>query len=37
VLDRVTRRRVEFVAGRFQRLGFSRAQAKRWALLAYSA
>jgi AcrR family transcriptional regulator len=37
VLDRVTRRRVEFVAGRFQRLGFSRAQARRRALLAYSA
>jgi AcrR family transcriptional regulator len=37
VLDRVTRRRIEFVAGRFQRLGFSRAQAKRRALLAYSA
>jgi AcrR family transcriptional regulator len=37
VLDRVTRRRVEFVAGRFQCLGFSRAQARRRALLAYSA
>jgi AcrR family transcriptional regulator len=37
VLDRVTRRRIDFVAGRFQRLGFSRAQAKRRALLAYSA
>jgi AcrR family transcriptional regulator len=37
VLDRVTRRRIEFVAGRFQRLGFSRAQAKRRAFLAYSA
>jgi AcrR family transcriptional regulator len=37
VLDRVTRRRIDFVAGRFQRLGFSRAQANRRALLAYSA
>jgi AcrR family transcriptional regulator len=37
VLDRVTRRRVDFVAELFQRLGFSRAQAKRRALLAYSA
>ena len=37
VLDRVTSQRIEFVAGRFQRLGFSRAQAKRRALLAYSA
>jgi AcrR family transcriptional regulator len=37
VLDRVTRRRIEFVAHLFQRLGFSRAQAKRRALLAYSA
>jgi AcrR family transcriptional regulator len=37
VLDRVTRQRVEFVVGRFQRLGFSRAQARRRALLAYSA
>jgi AcrR family transcriptional regulator len=37
VLDRATRRRIEFVAGRFQQLGFSRAQAKRRALLAYSA
>ena len=37
VLDRVTRRRIDFVGGRFQRLGFSRAQAKRRALLAYSA
>jgi AcrR family transcriptional regulator len=37
VLDRVTRRRIDFVAGRFQLLGFSRAQAKRRALLAYSA
>ena len=37
VLDRVTRRRVEFVTGRFQRLGLSRAQARRRALLAYSA
>jgi AcrR family transcriptional regulator len=37
VLDRITRRRIDFVAGRFQRLDFSRAQAKRRALLAYSA
>jgi AcrR family transcriptional regulator len=37
VLDRVTRRRIEFVAQLFQRLGFSRAQARRRALLAYSA
>jgi AcrR family transcriptional regulator len=37
VLDRVTRRRTDFVAQLFQRLGFSRAQAKRRALLAYSA
>jgi len=37
VLERVTGRRIDFVAGRFQRLGFSRAQAKRRALLAYSA
>jgi AcrR family transcriptional regulator len=37
VLDRVTRRRVDFTAGLFGRLGFSRAQAKRRALLAYSA
>jgi AcrR family transcriptional regulator len=37
VLDRVTRRRIDFTAHLFQRLGFSRAQAKRRALLAYSA
>jgi AcrR family transcriptional regulator len=37
VLDRVTRRRIEFVAQLFQRLGFSRAQATRRALLAYNA
>jgi len=37
VLDRVTRRRIIFTAGLFQRFGFSRAQAKRRALLAYSA
>jgi AcrR family transcriptional regulator len=37
VLDRVTQRRIEFTAHLFQRLGFSRAQAKRRALLAYSA
>ena len=37
VLDRVTRRRIDFTAELFQRLGFSRAQAKRRALLAYSA
>jgi AcrR family transcriptional regulator len=37
VLDRVTRRRTDFVAQLFQRLGFSRAQAKRRALLTYSA
>jgi len=37
VLDRVTRRRIEFAAELFQRLGFARADAKRRALLAYSA
>jgi hypothetical protein len=37
VLDRVTRRRSNFTAGLFQRFGLSRAQAKRRALLAYSA
>jgi AcrR family transcriptional regulator len=37
VLERVTRRRIEFTAHLFQRLGFSRAEAKRRALLAYSA
>lgn len=36
-LDRVTRRRTDFVARLFQRLGFSRTEAKRRALLAYSA
>jgi AcrR family transcriptional regulator len=37
VLDRVTRRRIEFAARLFQRLGVSRAEARRRALLAYSA
>jgi AcrR family transcriptional regulator len=37
VLDRVTRRRIEFAAGLFQRFGLSLPQAKRRALLAYSA
>ena len=37
VLDRVTRRRINFTAGLFQGFGLSRAQAKRRALLAYSA
>jgi AcrR family transcriptional regulator len=37
VLDRVTRRRIDFAAELFQRLGFPRAEAKRRALLAYSA
>lgn len=36
VLDRVTRRRVDFAAELFQRLGFPRADANRRALLAYS-
>jgi AcrR family transcriptional regulator len=36
VLDRVTRRRIEFAAELFQRLGFPRADANRRALLAYS-
>jgi AcrR family transcriptional regulator len=36
-LDRVTRRRIDFAAELFQRLGFPRAEAKRRALLAYSA
>jgi AcrR family transcriptional regulator len=36
LLDRVTRRRIEFAARLFQRLGFSHAEAKRRALLAYS-
>src|SRR5262245_25064990 len=37
VLDRVTRRRIDFTAELFRRLGFSRTDAKRRALLAYSA
>jgi AcrR family transcriptional regulator len=37
VLDRATRRRIDFVAELFRRLGFSGAEAKRRALLAYSA
>jgi AcrR family transcriptional regulator len=37
VLDRVTRRRIDFAAELFQRLGFPPADAKRRALLAYSA
>jgi AcrR family transcriptional regulator len=37
VFDRVTRRRIDFAAELFQRLGFPRAEAKRRALLAYSA
>jgi AcrR family transcriptional regulator len=37
LLDRVTRRRLDFTAGLFRRLGFSPADAKRRALLAYSA
>jgi AcrR family transcriptional regulator len=36
VLDRVTRRRIEFAAELFHRLGFPRADANRRALLAYS-
>jgi AcrR family transcriptional regulator len=36
VLDRVTRRRIDFAAQLFQRLGFARADATRRALLAYS-
>jgi AcrR family transcriptional regulator len=36
VLDRVTRRRIDFAAQLFQRLGFARAHANRRALLAYS-
>jgi AcrR family transcriptional regulator len=36
MLDRVTRRRVDFAAELFQRLGFARADANRRALLAYS-
>ena len=37
VLDRVTRRRIDFTAQLFERLGFSGAEAKRRALLTYSA
>jgi AcrR family transcriptional regulator len=37
LLDRVTRQRIDFAARLFQQLGLSRAQAKRRALLAYSA
>jgi AcrR family transcriptional regulator len=37
VLERVTRRRIDFAAELFQRLAFPRAEAKRRALLAYSA
>ena len=37
VLEHVTRRRIEFAARLFQRLGASGAEAKRGALLAYSA
>ena len=37
VLDRVTRRRIDFTAQLFRRFGFSRAEASRRALLAYSA
>lgn len=37
VLDRVTRRRIEFASELFQRLGFSRAQAGRRGRLAYTA
>jgi AcrR family transcriptional regulator len=37
VLDRVTRGRIGFVATLFRRLGFDEAEAKRRALLAYSA
>ena len=37
VLDRVTRRRIDFAAELFQRLGFPRTEARRRALLAYSA
>jgi AcrR family transcriptional regulator len=37
VLDRVTRRRIDFAARLFQRLGIPRTEAKRRALLAYSA
>jgi hypothetical protein len=37
VLDRVSRRRIDFAAELFRRLGFSRAEASRRALLAHSA
>jgi hypothetical protein len=37
VLDRITRRRIDFAAELFRRLGFPRAEAKRRALLAYCA
>jgi AcrR family transcriptional regulator len=37
VLERVTRRRIDFAAELFQRLGISRGDARRRALLAYSA
>ena len=37
VLTRVTRRRIDFAARLFQRLGFPPAESKRRALLAYSA
>jgi AcrR family transcriptional regulator len=37
VLDRVTSRRIDFAAELFRRLGFSRTEAKRRALVAYSA
>jgi AcrR family transcriptional regulator len=37
VVNRVTRRRIDFAAELFRRLGFPRAEAKRRALLAYSA
>jgi AcrR family transcriptional regulator len=37
VLDRVTRSRIDFTAELFERLGFPRPEAKRRALLAYSA
>ena len=36
VLDRVTRRRIDFAARLFRRLGIQRAEARRRALLAYS-
>jgi AcrR family transcriptional regulator len=37
LLDRVTRQRIDFAARLFRQLGLSRAEAKRRALLAYSA